>query len=130
MLIQNVLSYEDFTHYLENYKYIFANVYGTWCKPCKEIKPFIEKFVTVIDKPNYIYLRIDATILEENVEFANYFKINKIPHFAFINDKKTQESIESGDFTLVSKKIYELINNEEQKENIQLSENFKIDDDF
>jgi thiol-disulfide isomerase/thioredoxin len=130
MLIQNVLSYEDFTHYLENYKYIFANIYGTWCKPCKEIKPYIEKFISVIDKSDYIYLRIDISVLEEDMNFANYFKINKIPHFSFIKDKKTQESIESADFITVSKKIHELINIEEKLEKEQLSENFKIDNDF
>jgi thiol-disulfide isomerase/thioredoxin len=130
MLIQNVLSYEDFTHYLENYKYIFINVYATWCKPCKEIKPLIEKFVSVINKSEYIYLKIDTTVLEENIDFSNYFKINKIPYFAFIQDKKTQESFESPDFMIVSKKIHEIINNKDKEEKDQLSENFKIDNDF
>ena len=130
MLIQNILSYDDFTYYLENYKYIFVNVYATWCKPCKVIKPLIEQFVSTIDKNEYIYLKINSDILDKYIDFTDFFIINKLPYFAFIKNKKTDTHFEPGDFLVVSKKIHLLITTDDDIENKRLTDNFKLDNDF
>jgi thiol-disulfide isomerase/thioredoxin len=147
MLIQNILSYEDFESYLKRYKNIVVNISATWCKPCMQIKPQIEKFVSVIDNSQIIYLKLDNAIYDEFPEFNNYFNIKKIPYFALISEKKIIDSFISGDFIYVSKKIYEfqrlsgeLVSNAEQLDLSKVvglydrlkqnSSNFKIDNDF
>jgi thiol-disulfide isomerase/thioredoxin len=129
MLIQNITSYDDFLNYLEKYKYIFINISATWCKPCMAIKPNIEKFISVIDESEFIYLKIDNGIYDEEYQFDSFFKLKKIPYFGIIKDKKLVESFVSADFDIVSKKIFQYIVNE-KKEEKYLYNDFNNNDDF
>ena len=111
MLVQNILSFEDFNNYLDKNKYIILNVGAKWCKPCVALKPQLEKFVNVIDKFEFIYLKLDYGIFEEEQEeFSKILNINKIPLTIFIVNGNVEESIISSDFSIVSKKIFEFIN--------------------
>jgi thiol-disulfide isomerase/thioredoxin len=111
MLIKNIFSYEDFNNYLEKYKYIIINIGAKWCKPCAAIKPQIEKFITVINEDNIIYLKLDNSIYEDNNKFHKFFNLKKIPYFILIKEKNILESFVSGDFNFVSKKIFEYVTN-------------------
>jgi thiol-disulfide isomerase/thioredoxin len=130
MLIQNVLSYEDFSNYLDKYKYIIVNISASWCKPCMQIKPDMEKFISVIDESECVYLKLDNDIYDQEQEFNSFFNIKKIPYFGFIKDGVLIESIASGDFIAVSKKLHELLTTSKNKDNIEFSSNFKIEDEF
>ena len=55
MLIQNIISFDQFKQYMQNYKYVIVNIGASWCKPCNLIKPHIEKFISVMDEIEYIY---------------------------------------------------------------------------
>lgn len=130
MLIQNIVSYTEFQYYLEKYKYVIVNISAPWCKPCNLIKPNIEKFVSVINDIEIIYLKIDNFIYDEDSLFDNFFHMKKIPYFAFIRNKEILENIVSGDFENVSKKIFNftvLIKEEEKK---ILEESFSENNDF
>jgi len=107
MFIQNVLSYDDFKNYLETYKCVVINISAEWCRPCAVIKPQIEKFVSVIENPDIIYLKLDNSIYDEDSRFEDFFNLKKIPYFALIYDNKITDSFVSGDFIFVSKKIHE-----------------------
>jgi thiol-disulfide isomerase/thioredoxin len=128
MLIQNVISYEDFSNYMKNYKYVIVNISAPWCKPCVAIKPKIEKFVSVIDESEYIYLKIDNSIYEEDPDFDNFFELKKIPYFAFIKDNLMIDSFVNGDFDFVSQKIMLFIKNEREMEKKNYSQLDKNDD--
>lgn len=114
MLIQNVISYEDFSNYMKNYKYVIVNISASWCKPCVAIKPRIEKFVSVIEESEYIYLKIDNSVYEEDPNFDIFFGLKKIPYFAFIKDNSMVDSFVNGDFDFVSKKIILFIKSERE----------------
>jgi thiol-disulfide isomerase/thioredoxin len=129
MLIQNIISYEDFSNYIKNYKYVIVNIGASWCKPCVAIKPKIEKFVSVIDESDYIYLKIDNSVYEEDSEFDNFFSLKKIPYFALIRDGNNIESFVNGDFNFVSQKIMSFIQNQRVLEKKLYSE-FESNDDF
>ena len=109
MLIQNVLSYEDFTNYLKTYKSIIVNVSAPWCGPCMSIKPHIEKFVSVVDNHDTIYLKIDNSIYDMESEFDLFFKVKKIPYFCHISDGKIVESYVSPDYIHVSKRMFNFV---------------------
>ena len=121
MLIQNILSYEDFESYMTRYKNIVVNISATWCRPCMQIKPQIEKFVSVVDNSQIIYLKLDNAIYDEFPKFNDYFNIKKIPYFALISEGKIVDSFISGDFIFVSKKIHDFQSNHSD---------FKINNDF
>jgi len=128
MLIQNVISYEDFSNYMKNYKYVIVNISASWCKPCVAIKPKIEKFVSVIEESDYIYLKIDNSVYEEDSDFDNYFALKKIPYFAFIKDNLMVDSFVNGDFDFVSQKIMLFIKTERELEKKSYSQLDKNDD--
>ena len=109
MLIENITSYKNYLNYIKNYKYIFINISANWCKPCHEIKPLIEKFVSVINEPNVIYLKLNYAVYEEDDSFEILFKMKKIPYFGFIKEGKLVDSFVSGEFSFVSKKIFDHI---------------------
>jgi thioredoxin 1 len=109
MLIRNIISFKQFKEYINNYKYIIVNISATWCKPCITLKPQIEKFISVIDETNYIYLKIDNLIFDKDIELLTFFKLNKIPYFAFIKNGSIIDNFVSGDFNKVSKRLFDKI---------------------
>jgi thiol-disulfide isomerase/thioredoxin len=109
MLIKNIFSYDEFENYLNSYKNIIVNISAGWCKPCMTIKPMMEKYINVINENNFIYLKIDNSIYEQDDRFEFFFRMKKIPFFIFIKDKKYVESFVSGDFSVASKKIFDYI---------------------
>ena len=123
------MSYEDFKNYLLKYKYIIINISAVWCKPCMLLKPKIEKFVSVIDNSDYIYLKLDNAIYDEESEFNTFFNFKKIPYFACIKDSKIIDSFVSGDFPFVSKKIFDFVSKERVEDN-KKCESLEKSDDF
>jgi len=133
MLIKNIISYDDLLNYKKNYKHIFINISANWCKPCNEIKPLIEKFVSVINENNVIYLKLNHTVYDDDDSFNHFFGMNKIPYFGYIKNGELITSFVSGDFPFVSKKIYEyiaIIKSEEKSEGNNKSSNLDIISDF
>jgi thiol-disulfide isomerase/thioredoxin len=125
MLIQNIISYDDFNNYMEKYKCIIVNISAIWCKPCNAIKPHIEKFISVIDEVDMIYLKLDESIYSEDDRFQTFFEMSKIPYFAFIKESIIIDKFVSGDFNIVSKKLFTNISREKNS-----FQDFKLDDDF
>jgi thiol-disulfide isomerase/thioredoxin len=132
MIIANLTSYEQLIGYIDKYKKIIINISAPWCKPCLAIKPQIEKFVSVIDTSEIIYLKIDYDSYQEDNNLESIFNVKKIPYFAFLQDNSVKDSFVSGDFSFVSKKIFNFIQTTEKVENELTNniENFKINDDF
>lgn len=129
MLIQNITSYEDFETYLQKYKYIIVNISATWCKPCIALKPHIEKFVSVIDEIEFIYLKLDNNIYDTDNRFEIFFKLKKIPYFSIIKNEKIIDSFVSSDFSIVSKNIYDIVASKKNEEKI-LNDSFFNNYDF
>ncbi len=109
MKIQNITSYEEFQILLEKYKYIIVNISATWCKPCKSIKPYMEKYMDAIEENDFIYIKIDDIIYESNILFHKIFHMKYIPYFAILENKQLIDSFVSSDFIQISKKIYDFI---------------------
>jgi thiol-disulfide isomerase/thioredoxin len=142
MKIQVINSYEDFEECLGKYNYIIVNISASWCKPCVAIKPMIEKFIKVINEDDFIYLKIDHDVYETDNNFHKMFHMKKIPYFSMFLNKNLKDSIVSGDFLQVSKRIYDFIkqikeNNSSYEtvienilENENNNNNFSKTDDF
>lgn len=129
MLIQNITSFEDFQNYIENYKYVFVNIGASWCKPCNVIKPLIEKFVSVIEESEYVYLKIDNSIYEEDTNFDKIYNLKKIPYFAFMKNGKIEDYFVNADFDFVSQKMMNFIKNERINDK-KLYSSLEKDDNF
>jgi thiol-disulfide isomerase/thioredoxin len=126
MKIENINSFDELVKYLNFYKYVIINISAPWCKPCKEIKPKIEKFLTVIDKNDFIYLKIDYDLYASDANFESLFNVSKIPYFCIMKDKLIQFSMVSGDFLEVSSNLHRIITLLEAQE----KNNFDMKNDF
>lgn len=125
MLIKNISSFDDFNNYLQNYKYIIVNISATWCKPCMSLKKVLEDFINVIDNQEFIYLKIEHHIYEEEIQlFQKYFDVKRIPYFTYIKNNETIESFIHSDFSFVSKKIFNYVKNKDNDSNFQLDQDF------
>jgi thioredoxin 1 len=69
---------------------LFISFKASWCKPCKEIKPFIDYLKEQYKNVNFY----DIDIEDEDVEsITNYFNIKKVPTFIYYKNGITCNSI-------------------------------------
>ena len=69
---------DEYSQYIKNNNYVVANFSASFCKPCKEISPFIEDLS--VSYPTIRFLKID---IEEASEVSDYHNISSIPYFKF-----------------------------------------------
>lgn len=124
MLIENISSYKEFENYISKNRLIIVNISAIWCKPCMILKPLIEEYLLGINNTEFIYLKLDNSIYDEEEEFSKFFNLKKIPYFCIIKDGNIIESFVSSDYQYVSKKIEEHVSKE------QTFDNFDINNDF
>lgn len=118
MKVVDLTSFEHLNQLSEQYKNIIVSISASWCKPCKVIKPKIEKFLEVIDKENFVYVKIDYdSVYSQDPQLEAIFNISRIPYFCFIRDRKSEYGVISGDFNEVSKNLFSLITKYDQMDN-------------
>lgn len=80
--IINVKTLDEYYKYLKSNRCVVANFSASFCKPCKEISPFIEELAA--NATNIIFLKID---IEEGSEISDFHNISSIPYFKFYRDE-------------------------------------------
>jgi thioredoxin 1 len=80
--IINVKTLGEYSQILKNNRYVVANFSASFCKPCKEIAPFIEELV--VSYPNMTFLKID---IEDASDISDYHNITSIPFFKFYKNE-------------------------------------------
>lgn len=78
MPIINVETMEEYSQYLKNNRYVVANFSASFCKPCKDIYPFIEDLA--LNNQNIIFLKVD---IENGYQISDHYNITSIPYFKF-----------------------------------------------
>jgi thioredoxin 1 len=86
--IINVKTLDEYYKYLKNNTCVVANFSASFCKPCKEISPYIEELAAnaaaTTATTNIIFLKID---IEEGSEISDFHNISSIPYFKFYRDE-------------------------------------------
>jgi thioredoxin 1 len=95
--IINVKTLDEYYKYLKSNTCVVANFSASFCKPCKEISPFIEELAAnaanasasaattaTTATTNIIFLKID---IEEGSEISDFHNISSIPYFKFYRDE-------------------------------------------
>jgi thioredoxin 1 len=80
--IINVKTLSEYSQILKNNRYVVANFSASFCKPCKEIAPFIEDMA--VRYPNITFLKVD---IEDASEISDYHNITSIPFFKFYKNE-------------------------------------------
>jgi thiol-disulfide isomerase/thioredoxin len=82
MPIINVETMEEYSQYLKNNRYVVANFSASFCKPCKDIYPFIEELA--LNNQHITFLKID---IENGYKISDYYDITSIPYFKFYKNE-------------------------------------------
>ena len=78
MPIINVETMEKYSQYLKNNRYVVANFSASFCKPCKDIYPFIEELA--LNNQHITFLKID---IENGYQISDHYDITSIHYFKF-----------------------------------------------
>jgi thioredoxin 1 len=78
----NVKTNDEYSQYVKNNSYVVANFSASFCKPCKEIAPFIEELKVAY--PSILFLKID---IEDASEVSDHHNIASIPYFKFYRNE-------------------------------------------
>ena len=76
--VKYVRTLGEYNVYLNSNAYVVANFSASFCKPCKDIAPFIEELAE--SHPSIKFLKID---IEEGSEISDNYNISSIPYFKF-----------------------------------------------
>jgi thioredoxin len=78
------MSMEEFTKIVTSDKYVLVDFNATWCKPCKQLKPILEKIEST-RKDKMVLIKIDV---DENRTLSDLKKIDAIPYLELYKDGK------------------------------------------
>ncbi|XP_023229893.1 thioredoxin-2-like [Centruroides sculpturatus] len=68
-------------------KLVVIDFFATWCGPCKQIAPFIEKLEQE-NTDKVVFLKVDV---DDNEELAQDFNVNCMPTFIFLKNRNKLE---------------------------------------
>jgi thiol-disulfide isomerase/thioredoxin len=128
-------SLEKYVSILNTYDFIILHISASWCKPCAAIKDelyhFIENYEKegkeikevneLQEKKDYIFLKLDFDVIDEDSSFEDYLLIKKIPYFACIQYNKIVNDYQSSNVEEIKTFIHS---------NINQTENFSYEEDF
>jgi thioredoxin len=85
-VINSIEDANQFNKILEKSKnrLLILDFYADWCPACKELAPILEK----IAKEKSGTVTIYKINVDRNQELSSSFRVNGIPHVAFLKDKK------------------------------------------
>jgi thioredoxin 1 len=111
MSVINVKTLGEFNNYLISNTYVIAIFSASFCKPCKEIYPFIEELSTA--NTNITFLKID---IEDGWEISDNYNISSIPYFKFYRSNIEITSYCGADKRLITEALSQLISYTDRKE--------------
>lgn len=97
-----IINKDNFKEEVLDYKgTVIVDFFGTWCMPCKMLKPIVEK---VANEHNCKLATIDV---DDNEDLAKEFGIMSIPHLKIFKDG---QEINSSVGLISENKLIELLN--------------------
>jgi thioredoxin 1 len=79
------LDENEFTSFVEKYKFSLVDFYAPWCKPCMKMHPRLRQ----LTKYNYKKMAFARINIQDNENISKEYNITGIPHFIiFKNGKK------------------------------------------
>lgn len=81
MSILHIDEVNSFNKHIKNNNMVFVVFSASFCKPCKDIYPYIEKIAD--DNKDIVFIKVD---IENGSEISDKFSIQSIPHFKFFKN--------------------------------------------
>jgi thioredoxin 1 len=107
MTILNISNNNEYQNILKNNTYVVIIFSASFCKPCKEIYPYM---LDLSEKYNNIqFIKVDIQINEDISDIDN---IVTIPHFKFVKNNSELFSFSGANKPLIIETIDKLLSNE------------------
>ena len=107
MTILNISNNNEYQNILKNNTYVVIIFSASFCKPCKEIYPYM---LDLSEKYNNIqFIKVDIQNNEDIIDIDN---IVNIPHFKFVKNNSELFSFSGANKPLIIETIDKLLNNE------------------
>lgn len=81
---------EEYEKIINSTKIVIIDFNATWCKPCKMLKPILDKISTEYQTKNVKIIGIDV---DESKELSSLLQVNEIPLLLFYKDGKLMEQM-------------------------------------
>ncbi len=89
-MINEIVSYEEFTNALKSEKPVLVDLYATWCGPCKMLSPIIKEFAGEMDGKIDV-IKVDVDVVEK---VAIEYGVNSIPTLlVFVQGELKERSV-------------------------------------
>ena len=98
--MERLNSAKHFNEIVSENDLVFIDVYASWCGPCKQIAPAIEKLAN--EKRRIRFVKLDC---EEFTEVSDGLKISSLPTFLLIKDKKIIKRVVGADLSEVKEML-------------------------
>ena len=106
MTILNISNNNEYQNILKNNTYVVIIFSASFCKPCKEIYPYM---LDLSEKYNNIqFIKVD---IQNNEDISDIDNIVTIPHFKFVKNNSELFSFSGADKPLIIETIYKLLDN-------------------
>ena len=102
--MQNISGFEEFKKCISEEKYILLFFTASWCGPCKKIYPELEELYKKLntDLIEFYKLQIDD---DENDEICKIYKVESVPSFFLMKDKKCINVLKGADMGGIKKML-------------------------
>jgi thioredoxin 1 len=107
MTILNISNNNEYQNILKNNTYVVIIFSASFCKPCKEIYPYM---LDLSEKYNNIqFIKVD---IQNNEDISDIDNIVTIPHFKFVKNNSELFSFSGANKPLIIETIDKLLSNE------------------
>ena len=107
MTILNISNNNEYQNILKNNTYVVIIFSASFCKPCKEIYPYILDLSEIYN--NIQFIKVD---IQNNEDISDIDNIVTIPHFKFVKNNSELFSFSGANKPLIIETIDKLLNNE------------------
>lgn len=123
MIIKEVENYDDFYKTINEYSVSIILVLADWCKPCQELKPIIEDYISKLECKNLVYIRLNYDIFKNDDRFVSRMKIEGLPSFWFYYMNELERCI-IADMRFITDFVERKMRYIQEKRQIEFKEDF------
>jgi thioredoxin 1 len=81
MSVLHIDEVNSFDNYIKNNNMVVVVFSASFCKPCREIYPYVEEIANT--NKDIVFIKVD---IENGSEISDKFSIQSIPHFKFFKN--------------------------------------------
>ena len=102
--MKNIKGLGELEKYLTDDKYILLFFTASWCGPCKKIYPELEELYSKLNTDLIEIYKIQVDD-DDNEEICKIYKVNSVPAFFLMKDKKCINDLKGADMKGIKKML-------------------------